>query len=408
VSASGRIPDGTRLYLGDGGLETTMIFERGIELPDFAAFTLLESPAGIDALRDYYRGYLEIARRNGVGFTLDTPTWRASSDWGERLGYSAAALADVNRRAVELVQEIREAEETAETPISVCGTLGPRGDAYAPEELMSAEGAERYHAAQIETFAAAGVDMVGVYTLAYADEGVGIARAAAAAGVPAAISFTLETDGRLPSGEPLDEAIERVDAETGSSAAYFMINCAHPSHFAAVVEAPGPWIERVGGIRANASRRSHQELDEAPDLDSGDPAELAEEYRALKDALPGIRVLGGCFDALLGFLAGVVEFLRSVAVFFFELVDFFFGVFEGLFGLVAAVLDRFFGLFGRLFDFLGGLVADAVAIAAAAAGPDDAAGGDRDHGEGGGDDTRLAARGGLIVSHAHAPDRFEG
>ena len=247
MSATRRIPDGTRLYLGDGGLETTMIFERGIELPDFASFTLLDSPAGIEALQDYYRGYLEVARRNGVGFTLDTPTWRASSDWGERLGYSPAALADVNRRAVELVQEIREAEETPETPISVCGVLGPRGDAYAPEELMSAEEAERYHAAQVETFAAAGVDMVGVYTLAYADEGVGIARAAAAADVPAAISFTLETDGRLPSGEQLGAAIERVDAETEGAPAYFMINCAHPSHFAAVVEASGPWIERVGG-----------------------------------------------------------------------------------------------------------------------------------------------------------------
>ncbi|MDQ3724364.1 MAG: homocysteine S-methyltransferase family protein [Actinomycetota bacterium] len=307
MGASRRIPDGRRLYLGDGGLETTMIFERGIELPHFASFTLLESPAGIEALRDYYRGYLEIAKRHGAGFTLDTPTWRASSDWGERLGYSAAALADVNRRAVELAQEIRASEEAPETPISVCGTLGPRGDAYAPEELMSAEEAESYHAAQVESFAAAGVDLIGVYTLAYAEEGIGIARAAAAAGVPAAISFTLETDGRLPSGEPLGEAVERVDAATGASAAYFMINCAHPSHFAAVVETAGPWSARIGGIRANASRRSHQELDEAPDLDSGDPAELADEYRKLKDALPGVRVLGGCCGTDTRHVAGICE-----------------------------------------------------------------------------------------------------
>jgi S-methylmethionine-dependent homocysteine/selenocysteine methylase len=307
MSPPRRIPDGERLYLGDGGLETTMIFERGIELPHFASFTLLESPAGIEALRDYYRGYLEIARRNGVGFTLDTPTWRASSDWGELLGYSASALADVNRRAVQLAQEIRAAEEAPETPISVCGTLGPRGDAYAPEELMSAEEAEGYHAAQVETFAAAGVDMVAVYTLAYAEEGIGIARAAAAAGVPAVLSFTLETDGRLPSGEPLGEAIERVDAATGGSAAYFMINCAHPSHFAAVVEGAGPWRERIGGIRANASRRSHQELDEAPDLDAGNPAELAGEYLKLKDALPGVRVLGGCCGTDTRHVAGICE-----------------------------------------------------------------------------------------------------
>ncbi len=302
-----RLPDGTRLYLGDGGLETTMIFERGLDLPEFASFTLLDSPEGIEALRDYYLGYLRIARRNEVGFTLDTPTWRASSDWGEKLGYSPVQLVDVNRRAVELMREIRDREEAPTTPIAVCGTLGPRGDAYAPEELMDAGQAERYHAPQIETFAAAGVDMVAVYTLAYAEEGIGIARAASSAAVPAVISFTLETDGRLPSGEQLGEAIERVNAETGASVAYFMINCAHPSHFAAVLEAEGGWKRRIGGVRANASRRSHQELDEAAELDPGNPRELAEEYLRLKRTLPGVRVLGGCCGTDTRHIAGICE-----------------------------------------------------------------------------------------------------
>jgi S-methylmethionine-dependent homocysteine/selenocysteine methylase len=307
MTADRRLPDGSRLYLGDGGLETTMIFERGLELPCFASFTLLDRPEGVEALRDYYRGYLEIAKRCETGFTLDTPTWRASSDWGEQLGYSASALAEVNRRAVDLAEEIRSAEETAATPICVCGTLGPRGDAYAPEELMEAAEAERYHAPQVGGFAAAGVDMVGAYTLAYAEEGIGIARAAAAAGVPAVISFTLETDGRLPSGEKLEEAIERVDAETEGSPAYFMINCAHPSHFASVLEAPGEWKRRIGGIRANASRRSHQELDEATELDSGSPPELAGEYLELKRVLPEARVLGGCCGTDTRHIAGICE-----------------------------------------------------------------------------------------------------
>jgi len=302
-----RLPDGSRLYLGDGGLETTMIFERGLELPCFASFTLLDRPEGVEALRDYYRGYLEIAERNGTGFTFDTPTWRANSEWGEQLGYSASALAEVNRRAVGLAEEIREEGETATTPICVCGTLGPRGDAYAPEELMSAGEAERYHAPQVEVFAAAGVDMVGVYTLAYAEEGIGIARAAAAAGVPAVISFTLETDGRLPSGEELEEAIARVDGETEGSPAYYMINCAHPSHFASVLEAPGEWKRRIGGIRANASRRSHQELDEADELDAGSPPELAGEYLSLKELLPEVRVLGGCCGTDTRHIAGICE-----------------------------------------------------------------------------------------------------
>jgi S-methylmethionine-dependent homocysteine/selenocysteine methylase len=288
------VPDGERLFLGDGGLETTMIFREGIELPCFAAFPLLRDPDGREALRRYYGEYIAIARRHGAGFALDTPTWRANADWGAKLGYTAAGLADVNREAVELAGEIRAAEQTPETPIAICGTLGPRGDAYRPAELMSARESERYHADQVGTFAAAGVDMVAAYTLAYSDEAVGIVAAAVAAEVPVSISFTLETDGRLPSGEPLGAAIERVDAATAVAAAYFMVNCAHPSHFAAVVEQGGAWIDRLGGIRANASRKSHEELDRAPGLDSGDPAELAAEYRALAPYLPATRVLGGC------------------------------------------------------------------------------------------------------------------
>lgn len=306
MTGASRVPGGDRLYLGDGGLETTMIFERGLDLPCFASFTLLDKPEGIEALRDYYRGYLGIAKKNEVGFTFDTPTWRASSDWGEQLGYSSSALAEVNRRAVGLAEEMR-GDERAATPIVVCGTLGPRGDAYAPEELMSAGEAERYHAPQVEVFAAAGVDMVGVYTLAYAEEGIGIARAAASAGVPAVISFTLETDGRLPSGEKLEEAIERVDAEAAGYPAYFMINCAHPSHFTTVLEGPGEWKRRIGGIRANASRRSHQELDEATELDSGDPSELAGEYLDLKQLLPELRVVGGCCGTDTRHVAGICE-----------------------------------------------------------------------------------------------------
>jgi S-methylmethionine-dependent homocysteine/selenocysteine methylase len=289
-----RLPSAERLFLGDGGLETTMIFEHGFDLPCFASFVLLRDPDGREALRSYYRGFIEVAREEGTGFTLDTPTWRASSGWGEEIGYSPAEIADVNREAVEFGMEIRAGEEAAETPIAVCGAIGPQGDAYHPEKALSAAEAEAYHSGQIRTFAEAGVDLVGAYTLCYADEGIGIVAAAGAEGMPVSISFTLETDGRLPSGESLGEAIEKVDAATGRAAAYFMVNCAHPTHFAEVIEEGGPWIARLGGIRANASRRSHAELDEATELDAGDPDELGAEYRSLKDRLPAIRVLGGC------------------------------------------------------------------------------------------------------------------
>lgn len=271
-----------------------MIFKHGFELPEFASFVLLRDADGREALRAYYREFIEIARVAGAGFTFDPPTWRASSDWGEKIGYSRASLADINREAVELGMEIREAEESQTTPIAVCGTLGPQGDGYQPEREMSVAEAEDYHAAQIRTFAESGVDMISAYTLCYAEEAIGMIAAAGAEGLPVSVAFTVETDGRLPSGEPLPESIEKVDAATGGAAAYFMINCAHPTHFTAVVEQGGPWLERLGGIRANASRRSHAELDEAPDLDDGNPEEFGAEYRALRPELPAVRVLGGC------------------------------------------------------------------------------------------------------------------
>lgn len=271
-----------------------MIFDEGIELPCFASFLLLEDEAGIEALRRYYRGYIEIARRHGLGFTLDTPTWRANRDWGEKLGYSPEGLEAINRRAVRMAVEIREEEQGPQLPIVVCGTIGPRGDAYEAADEMDAAAAEAYHSEQIRTFAEAGAEMVSAYTLTYAAEAVGIARAAAAAGIPVTISFTCETDGRLPSGQPLAEAIEAVDADTGAAARYFMVNCAHPTHFAPAVEAGGPWLARLGGVRCNASRRSHAELDEADELDRGDPEELGRLYAELKPHLQAARVIGGC------------------------------------------------------------------------------------------------------------------
>jgi homocysteine S-methyltransferase len=280
-------------FITDGGMETTLVFHHGFELPHFASFVLLDDPAGTEALRDYFRSYVEIAREQGVGIVLDTPTWRANADWGERLGYSAEALADVNRRGVALLEELRA--ETGPTPrLVISGCVGPRGDGYRVDAEMSAEEAERYHGPQIATFAQTPAELVSALTLTYAAEATGIARAAAAVGIPAVLSFTVETDGRLPSGQPLGDAIETVDAETDGAAAYFMINCAHPSHFAHVLEASGPWVGRIRGLRANASPKSHAELDESEELDAGDPIDLAARYRALRPQLPSLNVVGGC------------------------------------------------------------------------------------------------------------------
>jgi len=285
---------GDRLFIGDGGLETSLIFQQGLELPDFAAFTLLADDPGRNALRAYFEPYLGIARDHDVGLVLDTVTWRANPDWAARLGYSPEALDDANRDAVALAGELARPLRAQGTPVVVNGVLGPRGDGYVAGEAMSPQEAERYHSRQVETLGAAGAEMVTAVTMTYAAEAVGIVRAARAAGIPVAISFTVETDGRLPDGQPLAEAVEQVDAETAGAAAYFMINCAHPTHFEDVLVPRAPWLERIVGIRANASTRSHAELDEAEELDDGDPDDLAARYAELSRRLPAMNLVGGC------------------------------------------------------------------------------------------------------------------
>lgn len=289
-----RLPhlDADRPFLTDGGLETTLIFHRGLDLPCFAAFDLLKDERGTDELRSYFALYVGLARERGAGFVLDTATWRANPDWAARLGYGEDDLAAANRRAVALAEEIRDADEG--TPMVVNGVVGPRDDGYQPAERMSAAEAERYHGTQIATFADTAADMVTAVTITYADEAIGVVNAARAHGLPVVISFTVELDGALPDGQLLAQAIEQVDAETGEGAAYFMINCAHPTHFGHVLDDDGAWRERVRGLRANASSKSHAELDEAEELDEGDPAELGAQHGALKPRLEHVAVLGGC------------------------------------------------------------------------------------------------------------------
>jgi len=297
----GSLPQlGGRLFLTDGGIETSMIALEGFELREFAVFTLLGTEEGDAALRRYFRAYVEIARRWGAGLVLETATWRASAGWGEKLGVSPADLRDVNLRAVKMLEEVREeaqramiAAEKERTRVVISGCLGPLpADDGAP--ARSEHAAEAYHHAQIETFAASAADMIGALTIDDAEEAIGIVRAAEKAGMPVAISFTVETDGRLATGQPLRAAIERVDDATSGYPAYYMLNCAHPSHFDAVLAEGGAWVGRIRGLRANASRLSHAELDALPAPDPGDPQELGREYARLKRRLPNLNVFGGC------------------------------------------------------------------------------------------------------------------
>ncbi len=282
------------LYLTDSGLETTLIFHEGMDLPCFASFALLRQESGRETLIRYFERHARIAISRGLGFILDSPTWRASTDWGAKLGFSPADLADINRDAIAMLKGVRDGFGKAGKACLISGNLGPRGDGYNPDRHQTVEEAEAYHSAQIDAFAEAGVDMLHALTMTHIEEAIGIARAAKRHNLPTALSFTVETDGRLPSGQPLGEAIQATDAATGDYPCYYLINCAHPDHFNTVLTGDDAWLARIGGVRANASRLSHAELDEATELDDGNPTEFGRQYRDLHDLLPNLRVLGGC------------------------------------------------------------------------------------------------------------------
>ena len=282
------------LFLTDGGIETTLIFHNGFALPEFAAFDLLKHKEGRQALVDYYKTYSKIAKEHGVGFILESATWRASQDWGRKIGYSTQELVTMNRQAIQLLADIRDEYENENTKLVISGCIGPRGDGYQPDSKMTIEEAEAYHAWQMNVLADTEVDMVTALTMTYAEEAIGVVRTAQSAGLPVVISFTVETDGRLPNGQSLKDAIRQVDKATWNGPIYYMVNCAHPTHFDSELDTDEAWVQRIHALRSNASRKSHAELNESDTLDDGNPIEFGRQYRALKDRLSNLNVLGGC------------------------------------------------------------------------------------------------------------------
>ena len=301
------LPQLERLFLTDAGLETDILFNRGIDLPCFASITLLQTDGGRRALEDYYRGFLELAQRMGTGLVLESATWRSSPDWAEPLGMTQAVLDSLNRDAISMLMGFRDEYQTDASPIVVSGCIGPRGDGYDPGQIMSVDEAQAYHAHQAHIFHSAGVDMISAITMTNISEAIGLAQAAKALHVPIAISFTVETDGRLPTGDRLADAVAAVDEATQDYPAYYMINCAHPTHFAGSLEEGAVWTTRIRGVRANASTCSHAELDAMTELDIGDPADLAARHKALIERFPHITVLGGCCGTDLRHVTAIAE-----------------------------------------------------------------------------------------------------
>ena len=276
-------------FVTDAGLETDLVFNHGVDLPEFAAFPLVGDAAGAARLESYYAAFVGIAEQAGAGLLLETPTWRANPDWAARLGYDDTALDRANREAVALVRRVQEGAGLQRSLVS--GNVGPRGDGYVAGERPDPDEAADYHAVQVASFAAEGVDLVHAMTMTSAEEAIGVVRAARASGLPVLISFTVETDGLVPDGSTLAATIARVDAEAAPDA--FGVNCAHPTHVAPALDG-GAWQDRVVAVRPNASTQSHEELDAAEELDAGDQDLLRSSLDGLRPGLANLSVVGGC------------------------------------------------------------------------------------------------------------------
>ena len=281
------------LFLTDGGLETTLIFQQQIDLPEFAAFPLLSSNKGKDVLSQYFHSYAQLANKHRCHLILESPTWRASEDWGKKLNFDAAQLNAINHQAIDLLVQVRKEYDTNASYILISGCIGPRNDGYHPDSFMSAAQAKQYHQTQIDSFADTQADLITAMTITYPDEAIGIVLAAKEAKLPVVISFTVETDGHLPDGTSLQEAIAQVDLVTANYSSYYMVNCAHPTHFLAQLD-NNHALKRLRGVRANASCLSHAELDEMEILDDGDPIDFGNQYQQIKQRLPHLNVVGGC------------------------------------------------------------------------------------------------------------------
>ena len=282
------------LYRAEGGQETEIMYKFGYELPEFAMFTLLENPTAMREVRGMYERYLDVAVRHGFVPLMGGLDYRASSDWGSKLGYSTKGMADTQLQAIEFLREVAKPYVSQLPGILYAGVIGPRGDAYTLNRKMTASESEDYHSVQVAALRQAKVDVVSALTLNSVEEAIGICRAVKAAGLPLSLSFTLDSNSRLKSGPSIREAIETVDMEMGEDRPdFYGINCSHPSEFEPALE-DGDWILRVRSLRPNAAKMDKIELCQLDHLESGNPCELGREMGTLAQRYPHIDVWGGC------------------------------------------------------------------------------------------------------------------
>jgi homocysteine S-methyltransferase len=281
-------------YLTEGGQETEIMYRHGHALPEFAMYPLLDDRAAMDDLKAMYSRVLDVAAEQGFAAMISGLDYRGSPDWGERLGYSRARLAEALERSIAFLREVADPYEDQIGEILIGGMLGPRGDAYSLNRTITAEEAEDYHGFQLEVLKRTGVDFVSAVTFNNVAEAVGVARAAARIRVPLNIAFTLDSDHRLKSGPSLKEAVEAVDAQAGDARPdFYGINCSHPLEFEPALEA-GDWISRLRSLRPNASAKDKIDLCQIGHLEDGDPVDLGKRMGVLARRYPHIDIFGGC------------------------------------------------------------------------------------------------------------------
>jgi S-methylmethionine-dependent homocysteine/selenocysteine methylase len=239
-----------RLMTCGGGFETWLQYIDGFELRHFCAFELLDDKRGRECLTDYYRKLIEAAVENGFGVINEGLHYRASRDWGELIGFSREALAEINVRGIEFYKELAREYQSDRTPMIIGGCIGPRGDAYDTGRTPDAAEAEDYHSEQIITLRNAGADLVSAWTFSSVEEAIGFARAAKGAEIPSVISF-IAKGGTLRDGATLEAAVSRVDAATDRAPAYYAVNSEHPPDFEPGLT-EGDWSRRLGGFMPNA------------------------------------------------------------------------------------------------------------------------------------------------------------
>ncbi len=300
-----------RFYLSEGGTETELMYKYGFELPEFAMFPLLKNPDAVSKMREMFRSYLEVVANNGMCALMGGLDYRASPDWGDLLGYSPQGLAEANHQSIAFLRELA-AEYASDIPeILIQGLIGPRGDAYERNENITANEAEDYHSVQLQTLKEANVDLAMALTFNNVPESIGVARAAAKIGVPLAISLSLDGSSKLNSGPNLSEAVTMIDAESNQSAEFFAINCSHPVEYEPAIE-PDDWINRIRGVRPNASKMEKIALCQMGHLEDGDPVELGELCGNLAARYPHMDIWGGCCGTWSNHLNEIAKNLAAV------------------------------------------------------------------------------------------------